>query len=185
MNKSVLLIVDVQTGLIEKSPYNKDVMLENIEKLISVARNNGIEIIYVRHCNDAGALGIRTSGWEIYEGIKPPQTEKQTDMQSDKVFDKKYCSAFKETNLKEYLDEKGIRTIILSGMQTEYCIDTTCRVAFEYGYSVIIPKNGTTTFDNGIFKAHEILNHYEQNIWDKRFASVMSVEEIAENILLN
>ena len=63
-------------------------------------------------------------------------------------------------------------------MQTEYCIDTTCRVAYEYGYSVIIPEGGTTTFDNITFKANELLKYYEQKIWNKRFASIIPIEDV-------
>ena len=175
MNKTVLLIVDVQTGLIENSPYNKDAMLENIDKLISTARHKNIEIIYVRHGEDSGEVEVGTHGWEIYEKVMPLPTEK--------IFDKKYNSAFKETDLKEHLENKGVESIILMGMQTELCIDTTCRVAFEYGYSIIIPKGGTTTFDNAFFKAPDLLKYYEEGIWNKRFASIMSVDDIIEKMI--
>ena len=160
----------MQSGLIENEPYNRDVILQATEKLISVARREGIEVIFVRHGDSSGELKIGTVGWEIYDTVKP--------MSGEKIFDKTHCSAFRGTLLKEYLDKKKIKTIVLMGMQTEYCIDTTCRVAYEYGYSVIIPEGGTTTFDNITFKANELLKYYEQKIWNKRFASIIPIEDV-------
>lgn len=61
-------------------------------------------------------------------------------------------------------------------------IDTTSRVAFEYGYSIIIPQAGTTTFDNGKSKANELLEYYQQRVCDKRFASIMQIEEIVNKM---
>jgi len=173
MNKTVLLVVDVQTGLIKNHPYNEFVMIDNIDRLIHTARSRSVNIIYVRHGEDSGVLKVGTDGWSIYEKLAP--------LPSEKIFDKKHNSAFKETSLREYLDSKGIETIILVGMQTEYCIDTTCKVAFEYGYSVIIPEYGTSTFDNDFFKARELVKYYEEDIWEC-FADIMSTDDIIKKI---
>jgi len=75
--------------------------------------------------------------------------------------------------LKKYLENKGIDTIILVGLQTEYCIDATCKNAFEFGYNVIIPEETNTTFDNEYLPANKIYNFFNFRIWNKRFASVL------------
>ena len=80
--------------------------------------------------------------------------------------------------MKEYLDGKGIGTIILVGMQTEYCIDTTCKVAFEYGYKVIIPRGATTTFDNPPIAAAALCEFYENKVCGGGFAEVLPAERV-------
>lgn len=98
------------------------------------------------------------------------------------IFDKQFNSAFVKTDLKNYLANKGIETIILVGMQTEYCIDATCKSAFEHGFKVIIPEKTNTTYDNGVLTAKQIYEHYMDRIWKGRFARVDSMEHILEEL---
>lgn len=178
MNNSVLLVVDVQTALIEKNPYNKQKVIDNIKRLISVARDNKKEVLYVRHDDGKGEeLEYGTDGWQVCNQIAPNNNEK--------VFDKQYNSAFLKTGLKEYLDSKKINTIILVGLQTEYCIDTTCKSAFEYGYKIVIPEETNTTFDNEYLSGEELYKFYSNKIWNNRFANVLSVEEVVKILMYN
>lgn len=171
MSNTVLLVVDVQTALIEGHPYNERNVVDNIKRLISAARDNGKEVIYVRHDDGKGEeLEYGNAGWQIYYELTPYNNEK--------LFDKRYNSAFLKTGLKEYLDSRGIDTIILVGLQTEYCIDTTCKCAFEYGYKIIIPEETNTTFDNRYLSGKDLYEFYNYTIWNKRFASVLSVEQV-------
>lgn len=118
MSNSALLVVDVQTALIKEHPYNEGKVIENIKRLISIARDSKKEVLFVRHDDGIGGeLEYGTDGWQIYNEILPHKDEK--------VFEKKYNSAFFKTGLKEYLEAKKIVTIILTGLQTEYCIDAT------------------------------------------------------------
>ncbi len=170
MNNTILLVVDVQTALIEEHPYNEQNVIDNIKRLITVARYNEKEVIYVRHDDGKGEeLEYGTDGWQIYYEIKPNNNEK--------VFEKQYNSAFLKTGLKEYLDSKKIDTIILTGLQTEYCIDTTCNAAFEHGYKLIIPEETNTTFDNEYLDGQKLYNFYNYKIWNNRFAKVLSLDE--------
>ena len=115
-------------------------MIEHIRKLIRVCHNQHLEIVYVRHHDEE--LILNSDGWQIDSRITPRQ--------DDKIFEKEYNSAFKNTNLDAYLKSQGIQDLIIVGMQSEYCIDTSIKVAFELGYRVIVPKDATTTFDNDI-----------------------------------
>lgn len=171
MNNIVLLVVDVQTFLIKGHPYNERRVIDNIKKLISIARDNQKEVLYIRHDGGKGnALEYGTEGWQIYDAITPDNHEK--------VFDKQYNSAFIKTGLREYLDSKKIHTIVLVGLQTEYCIDSTCKSAFEHGYKIIIPEETNTTFDNDYLSGEKLYEFYNNKIWNKRFADVMPVEEV-------
>lgn len=63
------------------------------------------------------------------------------------------------------------------GIQTEYCVDTTCRVAFELGYRVVMPEMTNTTYDSGLLTAALIHAHHNREIFVGRFASVPPMEE--------
>jgi len=100
----------------------------------------------------------------------------------EKIFEKQYNSAFRKTKLREHLDEIGIKNIILCGMQTEYCLDATCKVAFEYEYKVTIPQSTTTTFDNALANGKELSEYYENKIWNNRYAQVISMKQVLAGI---
>lgn len=148
----------------KKNYYN------NIRVLIETARQEMIEVVYIAHDGGEGdELAYGSEGWQIEKSIRP--------LVSEQVIDKQCNSAFKETKLDEYLHSKQVKDIILVGLQSEYCIDTTCKVAFEYGYQIIIPKGATSTFDNEYFTGIQIATYYEQKIWNHRFAEVVEMKD--------
>lgn len=175
MRNSALLVVDVQTALIKEHPFNEEKVIENIKRLISIARDSNIEVLYVRHDDGIGEeLEYGTDGWQIYHEIAPNKNEK--------VFEKKYNSAFYKTGLKEYLESKKIDIIILMGLQTEYCIDATLKSAFDNGFNVIIPEQTNTTFDNEYLSGEKLYEFYHYKIWNNRFAKVLPVDEVCKII---
>ena len=161
--KTALIIIDVQNILVETG-FQTESLLEKISYLQEQARKQHIEIIYMQHIETPEALTSELS----------PLLKRQAD---EKVFQKRYNSMFKETGLKEYLDQQGIEQLVLCGMQTEYCVDTSVKVGFEYGYKLVIPEGAVTTFDGEDIPA-ETLNEFYENIWAGRFADVLDYKSI-------
>ena len=172
MKKTALLVIDVQNLLVDGKPFDIDKVLENISLLIKTCREKNIEIIYVQHTDleEDGELKVGLYEWQIHNDVKPNDSEV--------VFRKNYNSSFRKTGLKDYLDKKEIESLIITGMQTEYCIDTTCRVAFEYGFDIIIPEKTNTTFDKESIKASEIYDYHNYSIFKDRFAKVEFLSEV-------
>lgn len=173
MDKKALLIIDVQKAIMDEKPHNSEILINTINDLSSACREKNIEVIYVRHDGVTGELAMGSEGWEIYHDIKPYDDEK--------IFDKRYNSAFKNTGLKEYLQENSITTLILAGLQTEYCIDASIKAAFEYGFQLIIPQNGFSTIDRETMSAQAI-NDFFYDIWNNRFAKVESIFDIIKEL---
>lgn len=165
--KTALLVVDVQNALIKAKPYHVDIFLNDLKRLIFHCRKNAIEVIFVRHHDDDLKYG--SHDWEIFSELEPSSEEK--------IIDKTFNSAFRDTELRKYLDQRGISQVIITGMQTELCIDATIKVAFEFGYKVIVPKGLTSTFDNRLLTAETLTNFYE-TIWHNRYAQVKELKEI-------
>ncbi|MEW9122462.1 MAG: cysteine hydrolase family protein [Thermotaleaceae bacterium] len=175
MKNTALLVVDVQNALVLAKPFAAEEVIGNIKKLIKACRENGVEVIYIQHEDAAGGeLEPNSEGWKIYKEIYPESGET--------VINKHYNSAFRETSLKEYLDSREIKQLILTGMQTEYCIDATCKVAFEHGFKLIIPEKTNTTFDNGSMLAEDLYKFYNFNIYNGRYGTVECVESTLERI---
>jgi len=170
MGNTVLLVVDVQEALMAEHPYNEQKLIENIKLLINAARENNQEVIYVQHEEDKGEeLERDTDGWRVFSEIAPINREK--------TFAKRYNSAFLKTGLGKYLKGNGTETIVLVGLQTEYCIDSTCKSAFELGFQVIIPEETNSTYDNEFLSGEKTYQFYNYKIWNKRFANVVPVNE--------
>ncbi len=173
--RGALLVVDVQNAAVAEGPYREAPLLKNISALIRACRAAGVEVIYVQHDGESGGeLEPGSEGWEIHAAVGPEPGEK--------IVRKRFNSAFRETELQTYLEDRGIRTLILVGMQTEYCIDTTCRVAFEYGFRVVMPEMTNSTYDNGDINAEQIYDYHNRRIFDGRFAAVPTMRETLEAI---
>ena len=169
----VLLIVDTQKAITNSGVYNFEQFEANIAKLIDTARKSKVEVIFVRHDDGAGnSLTKGSDGFEIYGKFQPAENER--------IFDKTVNSAFRNTGLAEYLKEKGENTVIIVGLQTEYCIDATIKAGFERGFKIIVPANCNSTFDNEFMSAEQTYNYYNNFIWNKRYADCISFEKTVE-----
>ncbi len=169
----VLLVVDTQKAIINEKLYEFDLFKKRVNELINKARSNGIEVIFVRHDDGIGCeLSKGNEGFEIYEDFKPENNEL--------IFDKTVNSSFKNTGLLEYLKEKNEDTVIVVGLQTDYCIDATIKAGFEHGFKMIVPENTNSTFDNQYMTAEETYKYYNEFIWNKRYAECVSFEKTIE-----
>lgn len=168
----VLLAIDLQKALVVEDLYNFEGFVENMKKLLSEARERGVEVIYVRH--DAGEGSGMTYGdedFEIYDGLAPKAGEK--------VFVKTVNSSFSNKELCKYLEEKGEDTVIIAGLQTNYCIDATIKSAFDRGYNVIVPEGCNSTFDNDYMTGETTYRYYNEDVWDS-VADVVAMDEVFE-----
>ena len=169
--KTALLVIDVQQALIDDQPARKDEFLLNLSLLIDAAHKNQTEVIYVRHDGGQGdPLAAGEPGWQLERSLKPREHER--------IFDKRFSSAFRQTGLHEYLSSQGITRLVVCGMQTEYCVDTSVKVAFEHGYEVLIPSGATTTYTNPFLSGDKLIHYYERMIWHEPLAKVVDMETV-------
>lgn len=167
----VLLIVDTQKLITNEKLYRFEALVANIRTLIHTARQNGIEVIYIRHDDgEDKPLTKGVDGFEIYEAFAPNEGEM--------IFDKNINSPFRNTGLLEYLRGKGKTELIVAGLQTDYCMDATVKCGFEYGFKVYVPAYTNSTFDNAFMTAEETYRYYNDFMWNGRYAKCVSMEEM-------
>ncbi len=144
--RSCLLAIDLQN-------YFKRILLpilKNLQRIIESWRNLNLPIIFTQHghkepSRDGGELG-RWWGELILEGTEEWKMIPEMRLKSeDIILPKKRYSAFFETNLEKILKERGIRDLIISGVMTNLCCETTARDAFMRDYRVFFLIDGTAT----------------------------------------
>jgi nicotinamidase-related amidase len=143
MNKQMaLLVLDTQVNMFDPEFHvvDGDRVLAAISTLVEKAHTAGAQVIYVRNDGGPGAPDERsTPGWEIHPRIAPEV--------GDIVIDKSGPDAFEGTDLRGELLTRGIVSLVIVGMQTELCVNATCRKAVQLGYEVTLVGDGHSTFD--------------------------------------
>ena len=166
----VLLVIDAQSGITNEKLGFSNRFISNVEKLISVARQNNVEVIYVRHDDGEGAALHRDNPeFEVYSGFAPRENEK--------IFDKTVNSPFRDSGLLQYLRENGVKTVIAAGLQTDYCMDAAVKCGFEHGFRMIVPEYCNSTFDNEFMAAEETYRYYNSFMWKNRYAECVTMDE--------
>lgn len=174
MTNTLLLIVDVQNAIADKEPYMFDKVLANIKTLLEHYRKMKLPVIFIQHDDGIGSeLEVNTHGWQIVKDIAP--------LPGERIIAKRFNSAFRETGLEKELLDMHIQNLIVVGLQTEYCIDTTIRVAFEKGFTVIIPEATNTTVDGKFLKAKDIYEHHH-HLFNNRFGAIVEIEKVLKEL---
>ena len=174
MTKKALLIIDVQNGMFQEGNvvFNGDRLLNKLNDLLKEARLTKTPVFYIQHNARAGKpLESGTEGWKIHSVIAPEH--------EDIIIQKGTPDSFFNTSLDEELKKKGIEHIYITGIQTELCVDTTCRRAFSMGYKVTLVEDTHSTWDSNELTAQQIINHHNSALnW---FADVNPSNEIKFN----
>ncbi|GAA0356402.1 cysteine hydrolase family protein [Bacillus horti] len=172
MSKTALLIVDVQKGMFfEDYPvYQGDRLIKNVQELLLKARAAQAPVIYVQHAEDedSGPLVFGTTAWEVHDDIAPQD--------GDVIIHKQTPDSFYQTHLEEELRKQGIEHIVLTGIQTEVCVDTTCRRARSLDYKVTLVTDAHSTWDSQVLKAQQIIDHHNATL--RWMATAKKAEEI-------
>ena len=200
-DKTALLVIDMQNAWLRPgSPLeapNGRALIPDLNRLIQACREKGIPIIFTRHAHrqDGSDMGLfkdfipeMATGSALIEGT--PEVEIYGEMnhqKSDIVITKQAYSAFYGTNLDLILRTKGIDTLIIGGIITWACCESTARDARHRNYKVIFPSDGTATYDSlpdmgwGTIPAEESMRHV-LTVMAFRYAEVLSIEEVLSRL---
>lgn len=140
-----LLVIDLQNSLLDEGPWRADTLLANTHRLIDAARAAAAPVIFMRDTRVApdGAL---------HSGLNRAP--------DDAVIDKDFCDAFLDTPLHARLQAAGVTDLVVCGLQSDYCIDTSCRRAAALGYRVLLAADAHSTFDHDDLPAARIIAHH-------------------------
>ncbi|WP_043418682.1 cysteine hydrolase family protein [Cupriavidus basilensis] len=158
--RSALLIIDMQVGMFNgpQAPYEGPRVLATINALIAKAREAGAPVFAVRHTGPQG------SALEPGSALSQLLPELAIDAVVDTVFDKARPNCFTGTGLAGWLADARVAELVIAGMKTEYCVDTTCRAAAELGFRPVLVADGHTCMDTPVLPAKAIIAHHNRTL---------------------
>lgn len=182
--KTALLIIDVQNDYFPNGKMElkdtRPVSLK-IKELLELCRNKSVPVIHVQHISvKPGSTFFLpgTFGAEIHDNVRP--------LKNEKIIIKNYPNSFRNTELQAHLMENHISKLIITGMMTHMCIDTSVRAAFDLGYECIVAGDCCTTRDlslNGQTVPAENVQDSFLAALNGVFSKVLTKDEVAK--LLN
>ena len=168
-----LVIIDVQKAMFEipaLQPFDGGAVVARIAELIERARTQGAPVLYVQH--DGGpddSFGAAKPGFPFADEIAPAL--------GDDVTVKTKSSAFHGTDFDAKLKRAGIDHLVITGMQSEYCVTSAIRGAYERGYELTLASDAHSTFDTKFATGGNIVAIVNDTTRDS-FADVIASSQI-------
>lgn len=175
MNNTALIVVDAQESFRHR-PYWVDTdvseFVRNTQALIDECKKRNVPVVQIFHAEDEGVFALSSGLVKTLEPIK---------ITPDVVFHKRYHSALAGTPLAGWLNERGIRRLIISGIRTEQCCETTTRHASDSGFQVDYVVDATLTFTmthprTGRTVSPAEIKERTELVLSDRFARIATVE---------
>jgi nicotinamidase-related amidase len=147
--KAALVVIDLQKGVVgrQTAPHAADKVVENAARLAAGFRKHGLPVFLVRVAFSADGndmLRPRVDAPWPAQTPPPDWTEIVPEMgpkPGDFVITKRQWGAFYGTELELELRRRGVETIVLCGIATNIGVESTARVAFEYGFHQIFAED--------------------------------------------
>jgi len=143
VQKTALIVIDLQKGIaaIPTEPYTSKVVIENTAKILNEARRKNMPVFLV-HVTPSPDLKdalhpVSETSYQV-SGYNPSWSEFVPELNtqpSDFLITKHQWGAFYGTELDLQLRRRGIETIILCGISTNFGVESTARFAYEYGFN--------------------------------------------------
>ena len=158
-----LLIIDMQRYFLDDDSHayipSSPPVIENIKKLSDAFCKIGAQIILTKHSNTHDNANLMSIWWGELINDNNPLSEiiPELHIPGVTVIKKTQYDAFYKTNLEDFLKEKEITQIVVTGVMTHLCCETTARSAFMRGFTVFFPVDGTASY-NEEFHQSTILN---------------------------
>ncbi len=170
-----LVVIDVQESFRARPEWDQignPKIFDPVNRLVRAARSNGDLVVWVLHAEE-GSGGV----FDPLSGHVKLLAELDQPVAGEPILHKSSHNAFTTTNLQQRLVEAGVRELVVCGIRTEQCVETTARLASDLGYQVVFVTDATTTDGVGGFSPEEIVARTEAVLRD-RFARIATVSEL-------
>ncbi len=177
---SALILIDLQNGITSRqlAPYSSADVVSRAKQLATELRRRGSTIVFV-HVLMSEVLSLPVDSPTRDPNAPPPpasasELREDLDRQpEDLIITKRQWGAFYGTELGQQLHRRGIRTIIIGGIATNFGVESTARAAFDRGYELIFVEDAMSSFSAD---AHQFAT---QTIFP-RMGRVRSTQQVLE-----
>lgn len=145
MNQRALIVIDIQNDYFPGGKWtlsNIDAAADNAAQLLAAARHAGDLVVHVRHEFPSDAAPFFTpasTGAKIHHKVLP--------VPGEAVVLKHQVNSFRDTELKNILDQHGIKDVTIIGAMSHMCIDAATRAASDFGYNVTVVHDACASRD--------------------------------------
>jgi len=182
IERSALLVIDVQDSFKAGPRWERrssPKFEENIDWLVQAYRTAGLPVIFVLHTDPDDGFATDSPYFKLMDFLVRQEEEP--------LLIKNTRNAFTSTNLQDLLWEKRVERLVITGIQTEQCCETTTRLAADLGYDVDFVTEATMTFPiadpatGDELSTDEILRRTEF-VLRGRFARIAKVDTLVEEL---
>lgn len=154
--KTALLVIDVQRGLCEQAnpPFQAQQVIARINAVSEQARRAAVPVIFIQHEDEELVSG--SAAWQLADGLHTQP--------GDLFVTKTGSDAFHRTGLEQTLRQLGVEQLVICGMFTEFCVESTTRRALALGYPVVLLADAHTTQDKPHLPAAQIITHHNATL---------------------
>jgi len=181
--KTALLLIDIQNDYFPGGKMELDGSVQAgaaASRLLKAFRKQAWSIYHVQHISmqpNATFFLPETRGVEIHNSVTP--------LPGEPVITKHFPNSFRDTDLLEQLRNDEVDTLLICGMMSHMCVDTTVRAAFDLGFSCIVIHDACATRElifNGVTVPATQVHASYMAALGAVFAQLKRVDEILENI---
>lgn len=150
MAQRVVMVVDMQNGVLATPRYDRAGRCARINQLIAAAD----QVIFIQHSGPD--LAADSADWQIVAELEQP---------ADALYiTKTACDSFWQTGLAAQLEQHQIESFVICGCATDYCVDTTIKVGASLGYHITVAADAHTTADRTYVSAQQLINQHNE-VW--------------------
>lgn len=154
---TALLLIDVQNSMFngESAVYQSDVMLKRILALEKYALEKQLPIFYLQHSGDVGSPEEKnTETWKLNPSL----------LLKGPVVEKTELNAFALTEIDQLLQKNNVNSLIIAGMQSDYCIFANSMAASQLGYDITLVSDAHSTCDSSTENAATIISGINEKL---------------------
>jgi len=175
--QSALLVLDMQAYFLDPASHayvpSAQAIVAGITQLVEAYYSLGKPIVFTQHINTAEDAGMMSRWWKDLITAQNPLQRiiPAIDLDKGKLIQKSQYDAFFHSSLDDLLRASQVRQLVLCGVMTHLCCETTARSAFMRGFEVFFPVDGTATYT---------LEHHKASLVNLAhgFASIILMKDI-------
>ncbi len=153
LEQAALLVIDMQNYFLDPSSHafveSGRAMLPNISALVTHFRKAGRPVIFTYFAVKEGEPDpiLRWWGESVVDGTEESRlTPELVPQGGELIMRKSSYSSFQGTELEKFLQEKGVQSLVITGVLTNLCCETAAREAFSLGFDVFLPLDAMASF---------------------------------------
>jgi nicotinamidase-related amidase len=183
ISESALLVIDAQDSFMSTDRWerrnNRD-FEKNVTRLVNLYREHGLPVIYFLHSDEDPGFEKTSPLYKLMDFLSPRDSEP--------VIHKVTRNVFTSTGLPALLMEKGVRRVVITGIQMEQCCETSARVGADLGFAVDFITEATMTFPipnhdrPGEELGVDAIRERTEYALRRRFARIATVAAVAKEL---